>query len=288
MEDPIYGMYRQQYFGYFPTCWRTFPPGWGCPSTEAPNMARAFTERPRDPKPENLPADLDSGLGAGPDPDQGAGMQRGPRNPPALPQQRRSPFELPDAADPGANPGGAGGSAIPPTRSPFDLPETGRSSNPGAPGAAALPRTRRGSALSMPAASNRIEPPQIAAEEKGNAPEGIAPLLALPPPAEAAPIPIPIAPADEPLGLDGAIPPPSSTPGASLGPMPTLPDPGTGAGAGMGPIANVLPSVTSANPLPPPAMDAPAGAPTGMPVQAPQRRGPISSLFNGMTSWLRR
>jgi hypothetical protein len=25
MEDPVYGQYRQQYFGYFPTCWRYCP-----------------------------------------------------------------------------------------------------------------------------------------------------------------------------------------------------------------------------------------------------------------------
>ena len=35
-EDPTYKIYKQQYFGYHPTYWRTFPPGWGCPSTEAP------------------------------------------------------------------------------------------------------------------------------------------------------------------------------------------------------------------------------------------------------------
>ena len=44
MEDPVYRMYRQQYFGYHPTCWRRFPPGWGCPSPEAPNPAASFRE----------------------------------------------------------------------------------------------------------------------------------------------------------------------------------------------------------------------------------------------------
>ena len=29
LEPPVYKVYRQQYFGYFPTCWRKFPPGWG-------------------------------------------------------------------------------------------------------------------------------------------------------------------------------------------------------------------------------------------------------------------
>ena len=47
MEDPVYGLYRHQYFGYYPTCWRAFPPGWGCPSPEAPNPALEFQRRNR-------------------------------------------------------------------------------------------------------------------------------------------------------------------------------------------------------------------------------------------------
>ena len=41
-EDPVYKLYRHEYFGYHPTCWRRFPAGWGCPSPEAPNAAAAF------------------------------------------------------------------------------------------------------------------------------------------------------------------------------------------------------------------------------------------------------
>jgi hypothetical protein len=43
-ENPIYGLYRRQYYGYFPTCWRRFPPGWGCPSPEVANSAAAMEE----------------------------------------------------------------------------------------------------------------------------------------------------------------------------------------------------------------------------------------------------
>ena len=51
-EDPVYRLYRHQYFGYHPTCWRRFPEGWGCPSPEAPNVAQAFRDQPRDAPPE--------------------------------------------------------------------------------------------------------------------------------------------------------------------------------------------------------------------------------------------
>ena len=50
-EDPVYRLYRHQYFGYHPTCWRRFPEGWGCPSPEAPNVAQAFRDQPRDAPP---------------------------------------------------------------------------------------------------------------------------------------------------------------------------------------------------------------------------------------------
>ncbi len=39
-ENPQYKMIRQEYWGYYPTCWRKFPAGWGCPSPEAPNWER--------------------------------------------------------------------------------------------------------------------------------------------------------------------------------------------------------------------------------------------------------
>ena len=44
-EDPIYKIYKHQYFGYHPTCWRPFPNGWGCPSPEAPDRAKSFEKQ---------------------------------------------------------------------------------------------------------------------------------------------------------------------------------------------------------------------------------------------------
>lgn len=46
-EAPEYHLYRQAYYGVYPTCWRKFPPGWGCLSPEAPNAAKSFEEIPR-------------------------------------------------------------------------------------------------------------------------------------------------------------------------------------------------------------------------------------------------
>jgi hypothetical protein len=49
-EAPEYRLYRQQYYGYYPTCWRMFPPGWGCPSPEVVNPDPVMRELER-----NLP-----------------------------------------------------------------------------------------------------------------------------------------------------------------------------------------------------------------------------------------
>lgn len=43
-EPPVFALYRHEYFGYHPTCWRPFPLGWGCPSPEAPDTRQAITE----------------------------------------------------------------------------------------------------------------------------------------------------------------------------------------------------------------------------------------------------
>src|SRR5262249_47506265 len=51
-EDPIYKLYKQQYFGYHYTCWRPFPAGWGCPSKEAPDREKSFREQPLGKPPE--------------------------------------------------------------------------------------------------------------------------------------------------------------------------------------------------------------------------------------------
>jgi hypothetical protein len=243
MEDPVYGLYRHQYWGYFPTCWRRFPPGWGCPNCEAPDVAKAFQDLPREkPQPMTEPEEG----GPGPLPGREPGGPAG-RTPPPLPRDERSPFELPPA-----NPPGAPGDATPaPT-----IPPTTRRNEP-APGG-----------------------------ERGEKPaEGFAPLLALPAPVEPQPAPAPGTPtpgnssALEPRSpvRPGALPGPMPAPSAAVAPIPALPDP-------------ALPRQTMAMipPIPPIPDDPSAAAPSTTPVQAPRRRGPISTLFNGMTSFLRR
>jgi hypothetical protein len=43
-EPPVYGLYRAQYYGHYPTCWRLFPAGWGCPNPDAANAAKVMDE----------------------------------------------------------------------------------------------------------------------------------------------------------------------------------------------------------------------------------------------------
>jgi hypothetical protein len=94
-EDPVYRLYRQEYFGYHPTCWRRFPPGWGCPSPEAPNAAAEFKRQPLD-------TSLSGEGGPPPEGPEGGAMPEGPNAPgaeapgtlPPLPGGARSPFEL--------------------------------------------------------------------------------------------------------------------------------------------------------------------------------------------------
>jgi hypothetical protein len=40
MEEPIYSVYRTQFYGYYPTQWRTFPPDWHLKSPEAVTPAQ--------------------------------------------------------------------------------------------------------------------------------------------------------------------------------------------------------------------------------------------------------
>ncbi|GAC1472048.1 MAG: hypothetical protein NVSMB9_18820 [Isosphaeraceae bacterium] len=119
MEDPIYRLYRHEYYGYHPTCWRRFPGGWGCPSPEAPNPAESFRVLPRQAPPA---ADTVDGAAEGEQGPNGAapGTTTVPGTPdpnalPPLPGGDRSPFEL----DPKANqPEGQRGPASGDRRSP--------------------------------------------------------------------------------------------------------------------------------------------------------------------------
>lgn len=113
-EDPVYGIYRRQYYGYFPTCWRRFPPGWGCPSPEAPNSYAAMEEIRREIErraAEAGQAEPDPGMEPT-DPGTTPELPPGERTIP-LPGEGPSPFDVPpragEAAPPPANlppPGG--------------------------------------------------------------------------------------------------------------------------------------------------------------------------------------
>lgn len=142
-EPSIYSLYRRQYYGYYPTCWRRFPTGWGCPSPEAPNSAAAMEEIRRDLAREGSPdAGANAEPGMEPDantapPPVGGGQAPPPRGPIPLPGDERSPFEEPEPGTPPApRAAPAAPDALP---SPFDdLPPP--SSAPALPpGASALP-----------------------------------------------------------------------------------------------------------------------------------------------------
>jgi hypothetical protein len=93
-EDPIYKAYKTQYFGYHPTCWRTFPAGWGCPSPEAPDKNKSFQELP-------LASGERSDTPDENEPDAGAMPGQPGANRPNLPPLQggaRSPFETDDPA----------------------------------------------------------------------------------------------------------------------------------------------------------------------------------------------
>jgi hypothetical protein len=103
-EDPIYKTYKYQYFGYYPTCWRPFPKGWGCPSSEVASKEKSLNEIPLGPRPapgEGQPANPDLKPAPG-GPDMRPAV-------PTLPEGGRSPFELDRPGNaPGAAPGTPG------------------------------------------------------------------------------------------------------------------------------------------------------------------------------------
>jgi hypothetical protein len=128
MEDPIYKLYRSQYYGYYPTQWRPFPQGWNLPSPEGPNTREALAKQPIE---ASAPMQDE-----GPDEEAPAAPDRGQRPAPTPPpENERSPFELdrPEnaAGAPGAGPAprrpAPGGNApAPPAgaeRSPFEMPD---------------------------------------------------------------------------------------------------------------------------------------------------------------------
>ena len=177
-EDPVYRLHREQYYGYFPTCWRRFPPGWGCLSPEAPNADASFRAIPRSNPPAQYGEEPDESAA----PDQG---DRGPRPRGAAPADTPTPLPAPP-------PGGRNlfdlenpKPANPPAPNPPDIKQPAAPENPNNP-------TNRSTPSSKPSAAGA----QAIAPEVGLAPREaspgaagpIEPLLALPePPAAAAP-----------------------------------------------------------------------------------------------------
>lgn len=160
-ENPQFRQIRQDYWGYYPTCWRRFPPGWGCPSPEAPNWEEEKRKRPLDPL-EPSEAKGTNPDGARPDGAGGAippGDGARPTNPgarpndgtfPPLPNDPISPFDnVPKpAAEPGLDPQPAPDSPARPAARPAAEGPAGPGLNPpteapGAPPTAALPRRGR-------------------------------------------------------------------------------------------------------------------------------------------------
>ena len=245
-EDPVFRLYRHQYYGYHPTCWRRFPPGWGCPSPEGPQTAAAMEEIRRDL--ERQPRE-DFGGGGRTAPDLGPypgedepGMQGGTGEIefPPLPDSDRSPFEL----DPpgGANPGGRGPAPLP--RMP-EGPQAGSAASPldalpADTSASLLDPIETDSGLDALAAGSDVGP--------GDSPTG--PPLAL----------LDVGHPDLSLGR-----PASVDPNGGLMPFPASPEPSN---PDLPPMVAAMPAEGMAGP--PPA------------VQAPQRRGLIGGLFQNV------
>jgi hypothetical protein len=119
-EDPVYKLYRSEYFGYHPTVWRRFPEGWGFPSPEAANPKVEFEKIPV--KPVQPPPTEGEEEAAPAMPGQPEGGRPAVPSPP--PEQERSPFEM-DRPEGGQGAGAApGGSA--PARHPAAPPQNNR------------------------------------------------------------------------------------------------------------------------------------------------------------------
>jgi hypothetical protein len=159
-EDPVYRMYRQHYYGYFPTCWRKFPDGWGCPSKEssAAEVAKAMEDIKNQQKKisetaqegdENQPTDR-------PDEGDNPAMPDDSRVP-ALPPAGESPFDRPlDRGAPALpRPLDDGGNAPPAAPAPA-------ADDPRAPRAEArrlAPARQPGGVTSAPSAIEDLVPP---------------------------------------------------------------------------------------------------------------------------------
>lgn len=193
-ENPIYRRYRAEYYGYYPTCWRRFPPGWGCPSPEAPNLAKEYEELKPDPTPPTPPNDFGDEA-----PDDGRGGRRQDNAPrsnkpeiPGVPSGGASPLDdRPinlDAPNQNTNP-------APPRRDSPPAPEALPGLPPAGSGRPAEPLGALNSRPARPAQGIQFEPSNTPIQNSMNDP-----LLPLPDPPTASTQPIAAPVSAEPLG----------------------------------------------------------------------------------------
>ena len=273
-EDPIYKLYRNQYYGHFPTQWRKFPEGWNLPNPEGPNTAQVLKTSPiEETKP--LPS---SGEGEEMEPTPERGGQRPIPTPP--PENERSPFEMDRPGDAGNAAPGAGAAGrpspaprgtTPPAgagRSPFEMPpdDAGTEPGPATPRPRAPQPTRPSQDSPLNPISPDLSPPGDAPtsprtslrDDRGRGAEAsdLGPLLAMPD----ATLPA-VEEATQPGNPNGG----SATGEILGGPGATAPVASTDAGANQ---PSNQPSATN---------------------QPAARRGRLSWLFSGNSfSWLRR
>jgi len=172
-EPPFYAHVRRDYYGYYPTCWRRFPEGWGCPcpNPEAPNPSEAFARLKRDALPPEPPLDDPDLIGPGrgatdPGAMPGDAPTTPPRRPsgdeiPPLPSGIRAPFET---DRPGAAPARPGGDGARTPGQPGANPARPADPNPGRdpfdPTSPDLPRSTPGTAT-PPGPRSNLEVPAL-------------------------------------------------------------------------------------------------------------------------------
>ena len=183
-EDPIYKTYKHQYFGYHPTCWRTFPAGWGCPSPNGPDKEKSFKEFPPalGERMDNAPAG---------EAEEGMAPQPGATRPekPALPPGTRSPFEDPFETDkPATTPRSPRANQPLPTPpgDPFELdkPDPPGATKPGQPRPAPPGAANNGPELTapddQPGSTRGVRSTRNDAADLPDDRDDVSPMLALP------------------------------------------------------------------------------------------------------------
>ncbi len=260
-EPPFYATVRHQYFGYYPTCWRRFPPGWTCPcpNPELPNFQQALQDRKLRVD-EGGPADRPGDAGA----DAGADGDVPRPEPMDLPETPNgdSPFRQPDTK-PATPPPLQGDDSLDseprrnPARGSQDRPSTSSLMTSPPVQVAAAPVQATAADLPSTAAAAPSMAPLVEADGSTTDP------TPLPPPAEARPIAAPVV--DEAPSLSSPEASVVATAPMPATPEPTIPlgvDPRTGNGTADPAIAP--PSIVESVP-------APATAP---------RRGLLGGVFN--------